>query len=108
MKAMIQAAVDRQAHLDKLIAQREAEIAEYQAEAEKLETLIGLANELFTDDAEPGHRTAKPMQAPQHTAPQSVQHPKPQAIAPTLQPAQAHPAPAPEGRVMPARQPRTA
>ena len=124
MHEMIQAAQDRQKQLDRLIAQHEAEIADFRTEAEKLETFITLAEELFIEqDSEPQPRP----RAPQDAAPQAIQHPKPQDAAPhTLQyakPQEAAPAERPHPaqasgeaqlsqaqlaqRVMPARQPRS-
>ena len=79
MHEMIQAAQDRQKELDRLIARHEAEITDFRAEAEKLETFIALAEELFIEqDSEPQPRP----RAPQEAAPQSAQHPKPQDAAP--------------------------
>lgn len=108
MNEMIEAAQQRQKELDQLIAQREAEITEYQAEAKKLMTFIDLAEELFVEqDTEP-----KAAPAPQNAVPNAPQHPKPQEAV-QQQPLQSAPqqaAPvqkAPEvQRIMPARQPR--
>ena len=109
MNEMIEAAQARQKELDGLIAKREAEITEFRAEAEKLTTFIGLAEELFIEqDTEP---KAAPT-SPQNAVPNTPQHIKPQEATPQAAPQQAPQtdAQAPKSpeiqRVMPARQPR--
>ncbi|MEM6386268.1 MAG: hypothetical protein AAF718_08540 [Pseudomonadota bacterium] len=108
---MIQVAKERQKYLDKCIAEREAEIAEYRAEAEKLDVFVGLATELFVpedsqDAPQPQAATPKPQQ--HAAAPNSVEYPKVSEQQRAQQSDVQRPVQGDQQRVMPARQPRTA
>ncbi|MGR3511572.1 MAG: hypothetical protein ACU0GG_02320 [Paracoccaceae bacterium] len=90
---MINEALERQKQLDKSIAAREAEIEAYRQEAEKLDTFLALAKELFVSGDAPAAPAPQPApaaapQEPLHAAaPDTPQHPKPAAMQQPTMPA---------------------